>query len=193
MQPYSSWPGHPLLAQRNREQPWPQSAPLRFGYQSEVFKLDLRKRTTVELAKSKRFFSSISQHINMKSPALEQGSELRLRHQKPLVPAQRSSDAPIQRQVLQNARALASYPFCAGSRRTRGRCLAKLHVGDFQRRVVHSPWNTRVRNSMLSRGGAPAGAVGSTNAACGTKRARPSSAESKHLISMTSCRPMEGA
>src|SRR5436190_23022247 len=51
------------------------------------------------------------------------------------------------------------------------------------RNVIHPParteesvrsdyrWNTRVRTSMLSRGGAPADAVGSMNALCGVKRA----------------------
>jgi hypothetical protein len=47
-------------------------------------------------------------------------------------------------------------------------------------------WNTSVRNSMLSRGGAPAGVVGSTKALCGAKRARPSVLESKHFSSKTS-------
>ena len=38
-------------------------------------------------------------------------------------------------------------------------------------------WNTSVRNSMLSRGGASAGVVGSMKAVCGPKRVRPSVAE----------------
>ena len=43
---------------------------------------------------------------------------------------------------------------------------------------THCLWNTSVRNSMLSRGGASAGVVGSTKAVCGPKRVRPSVAES---------------
>jgi hypothetical protein len=39
-------------------------------------------------------------------------------------------------------------------------------------------WNTNVRSSMLSRGGASFGVVGSTKAVCGANRARPSVAES---------------
>jgi len=39
-------------------------------------------------------------------------------------------------------------------------------------------WNTSVRSSMLSRGGASLGVVGSTKAVCGANRARPSVAES---------------
>jgi hypothetical protein len=39
-------------------------------------------------------------------------------------------------------------------------------------------WNTSVRSSMLSRGSASLGVVGSTKAVCGAKRARPSVAES---------------
>ncbi len=39
-------------------------------------------------------------------------------------------------------------------------------------------WNTNVRSSMLSRGAMSGGAVGSSNAVCGAKRARPSVAES---------------
>jgi hypothetical protein len=38
--------------------------------------------------------------------------------------------------------------------------------------------NAMVRTSMLSRGGASGGLVGSSNALCGMKRARPSSSES---------------
>ena len=38
--------------------------------------------------------------------------------------------------------------------------------------------NARVRASMLCRGGAPGGVVGSTNDVCAVKRARPSFAES---------------
>ena len=39
-------------------------------------------------------------------------------------------------------------------------------------------WNTSVRNSMLSRGAASAGVVGSMKAVCGPNRVRPSVAES---------------
>jgi CO/xanthine dehydrogenase FAD-binding subunit len=45
-------------------------------------------------------------------------------------------------------------------------------------RFDHAEWNTRVLISMLSRGAASAGAVGSSNAVCGAKRARPSATES---------------
>ena len=39
-------------------------------------------------------------------------------------------------------------------------------------------WNTSVRSSMLSRGAASAGVVGSMKAVCGPNRVRPSVAES---------------
>ncbi len=39
-------------------------------------------------------------------------------------------------------------------------------------------WNTSVRSSMLSRGAASAGVVGSVKAVCGPNRVRPSVAES---------------
>jgi hypothetical protein len=46
----------------------------------------------------------------------------------------------------------------------------------------------KARTSMLSRGGAPGGVVGSAKALCTLKRARPSVALSKHLISSASSR-----
>ena len=52
--------------------------------------------------------------------------------------------------------------------------------------VPHSRWNTRLLISMLSRGSTSAGAVGSSKAVCGAKRARPSVRESKHLSSSAS-------
>jgi hypothetical protein len=50
----------------------------------------------------------------------------------------------------------------------------------------HARWNTKARSSILSRGRASLGVVGSAKALCGVKRARPSVAESKHLISSAS-------
>lgn len=49
-----------------------------------------------------------------------------------------------------------------------------------------SGWNTRALTSMLSRAGASAAALGSTNAVCGTRLALPSVLLSKHLIKRTS-------
>ena len=46
--------------------------------------------------------------------------------------------------------------------------------------------NSSARVSMLSRGGASAGVVGSSKPVCSENRARPSVAESKHLISTAS-------
>lgn len=53
-------------------------------------------------------------------------------------------------------------------------------------------WNTSVRSSMLSRGGASWGVVGSTKAVCGAKRARPSVWESKHFSSRISSAVISG-
>ena len=52
---------------------------------------------------------------------------------------------------------------------------------------------TSVRTSMLSRGGAPAGVSGRSNAPCGVKRARPSARLSQPLISSTSSGVIAGA
>ena len=51
---------------------------------------------------------------------------------------------------------------------------------------VQSLKNTRARVSMLSRGGASGGVVGSSNAPCAENRAAPSRAELKQRISTTS-------
>src|SRR5579875_2312925 len=53
-------------------------------------------------------------------------------------------------------------------------------------------WNTSERSSMLSRGGAPSGVVGSVKALCGMKRARPSVKVSQHLSRSTSSRRIPG-
>jgi hypothetical protein len=66
-------------------------------------------------------------------------------------------------------------------------------------RAIHpcgSPYrskNTSARSSMLSRGNTFGGVVGSSNAVCGMKRARPSFAESKHFSSSTSSVRIAGA
>ena len=59
--------------------------------------------------------------------------------------------------------------------------------------VIQSSITTRVRTSMLSRGGAPAGVSGRSKAPCGVKRARPSARLSQPLISRTSSGVMRGA
>src|SRR5947207_15308118 len=43
--------------------------------------------------------------------------------------------------------------------------------GRRQSQRAYAGWNTKVRNSMLSRTGAPGGVVGSANEVCGMKRA----------------------
>ena len=53
-------------------------------------------------------------------------------------------------------------------------------------------WKTNVRNSMLSRGRASAGVVGSVNEVCAIKRARPSVFVSQHLSSTASSRRISG-
>jgi hypothetical protein len=52
--------------------------------------------------------------------------------------------------------------------------------------------NAKARTSMLSRGGASAGVVGSSNAVWIESRARPSRSESKHLMRIASSRVMRG-
>jgi hypothetical protein len=53
-------------------------------------------------------------------------------------------------------------------------------------------WKTNVRSSMLSRGRASAGVVGSLNEVCAIKRARPSVFVSQHLSSSASSRFISG-
>jgi hypothetical protein len=53
-------------------------------------------------------------------------------------------------------------------------------------------WKTNVRSSMLSRGRASAGVVGSVNEVCAMKRARPSVFVSQHLSSSASSRRISG-
>src|SRR6185369_244336 len=52
--------------------------------------------------------------------------------------------------------------------------------------------NASVRTSMLWRGGAPGGVLGSSNDVCGVKRARPSLAESYTLKTIASSRRISG-
>lgn len=59
------------------------------------------------------------------------------------------------------------------------------------KRHAHSK-NATVLISMLTLGRASGGLVGSSNDVCGTKRARPSVFESKHLISNASSGCMRG-
>ena len=62
----------------------------------------------------------------------------------------------------------------------------------FLQTLVTFQKKARVRISMLSRGGASGGLVGSSKAVCAVQRARPSLAESKVLNTIASCRCMLG-
>lgn len=57
----------------------------------------------------------------------------------------------------------------------------------------HAGWKTSVRSSMLSRGDASGGVVGSANDVCGMKRARPSVIVSQHFNNRTSSARISGA
>ena len=58
---------------------------------------------------------------------------------------------------------------------------------------AYAGWNTSVRSSMLSRGKASGGVVGSVNEVCGMNRARPSSLLSMIFSSSASSRRSSGA
>lgn len=82
-----------------------------------------------------------------------------------------------------------------GLRRVLGIALAFVGVAviagepRLQERYGRCYWKkAMVRDSMLSRAGASGGLVGSSKAVCGAKRARPSTAESKHLNTSASLR-----
>src|SRR5689334_20403093 len=70
---------------------------------------------------------------------------------------------------------------------------ASAPLNTFSANQPQPPITTRVRTSMLSRGGASVAVSGSSKAPCGVKRVRPSSTLSQPLIRSTSSDVIRGA
>ncbi len=74
-----------------------------------------------------------------------------------------------------------------------GRPAAQRNEAGLRPQKPQAGWKTRVLSSMLSRGSASAGVVGSVNEVCGMKRARPSVLVSLHFSNSASSARISGA